>query len=80
MNLCLHKETRLKCRAAATTVVKLLIDLLGAKYKCAMPYVNGAMYSLLTDKYINREARNMKLGDVIQHHVDVSTCKFDVNM
>lgn len=72
MNLCLHKEAREICKKQPEDVVTLLMNLLDKKYSYCMPYVNGSMYSLLSDPVINAEAKVRGLGDVIISHMKVT--------
>ncbi|KAK4883633.1 hypothetical protein RN001_006952 [Aquatica leii] len=69
MNLCLHQTARERLRAYAKNVIELLAKLLNTKYEFCMPYVNGAIYSLLSDKCLNEEARRQKFFELIQYHI-----------
>lgn len=71
MNLCLHHEARERLRKSATSVVSLLADLMETKYECCLPYINGAMYSLLGDPVINQEAKRLNLTKLIDYHIKV---------
>lgn len=72
MNLSLHNETREKCRKISNKIVQLFPKLLNAKYQCSLPYVNGALYSLLTDPTINEEAKKFNLEKILLEHINVS--------
>ncbi|KAF2896280.1 hypothetical protein ILUMI_09894 [Ignelater luminosus] len=69
MNLCLHEEARERLHPFATDVVSLLADLLDTKRRYCMPYVNGTMFSLLSDSYINNEAKRLNLAQLIEYHI-----------
>lgn len=71
MNLCLHEETREKCRSSARKVVEVLTNLMDTKHKFVMPYVNGALYSLLTDVNINREAKKINIENILKTQIKV---------
>lgn len=72
MNLCLHKQARDRLVPRAKEVIGLLSDLLDNKYHYCMPYINGAIYSLLLNPHINKEAQRLKLDKLIDHHMQVS--------
>ncbi|PNF30854.1 LisH domain-containing protein ARMC9, partial [Cryptotermes secundus] len=69
MNLCLHRSAKERCVPVAKTVLKLLITLLGTKMTQAIPYVNGALYSLLAHPQINDEAKHMGLCDMLEFYL-----------
>lgn len=75
MNLSLHNETRLRCKVMAEKIIRLFPKLLDDKYECCFPYVNGAMYSLLTDPTINEQAKKMNLDKVLKQQINVSNSK-----
>lgn len=72
MNLCLHEEARERLHPFAADVVNLLADLLDTKRRYCMPYVNGTMFSLLSDPFINNEAKRLNLAKLIEYHIAVN--------
>lgn len=71
MNLCLHKQARETCGRRPKEILSLLIKLLDDKHGYSLPYVNGTLYSLLGNSFINQEARKMQLGKVLNYHIQV---------
>uniref|UniRef100_A0A452EJC5 LisH domain-containing protein ARMC9 n=1 Tax=Capra hircus TaxID=9925 RepID=A0A452EJC5_CAPHI len=59
MNLCLRSAGKNMCAKVAGLVLKVLSDLLGHENHEIQPYVNGALYSILSIPSIREEARAM---------------------
>uniref|UniRef100_A0A804HJ95 LisH domain-containing protein ARMC9 n=1 Tax=Homo sapiens TaxID=9606 RepID=A0A804HJ95_HUMAN len=59
MNLCLRSTGKNMCAKVAGLVLKVLSDLLGHENHEIQPYVNGALYSILSVPSIREEARAM---------------------
>ncbi|XP_063242372.1 lisH domain-containing protein ARMC9-like isoform X2 [Bacillus rossius redtenbacheri] len=69
MNLCLHRRARQRCRPLARPALELLSALLATEATHALPYVNGTLFSLLSEEQINREAKKMGLGRVLDYYI-----------
>ncbi|PAA89742.1 hypothetical protein BOX15_Mlig005949g2 [Macrostomum lignano] len=66
MNLCLRTAGKKYCSPPrAKKVLKVLSDLLGHENRDILPYVNGALYSILAVPAIRAEARAMDLEAVL---------------
>uniref|UniRef100_A0A8C5LGZ3 LisH domain-containing protein ARMC9 n=1 Tax=Jaculus jaculus TaxID=51337 RepID=A0A8C5LGZ3_JACJA len=66
MNLCLRSAGKNMCAKVAGLVLKVLSDLLGHENHEIQPYVNGALYSILSIPSIREEARAMGMEDVLR--------------
>ncbi|XP_077998887.1 lisH domain-containing protein ARMC9-like isoform X2 [Glandiceps talaboti] len=66
MNLCLRTAGKLKCTEDAAHILKVLSDLLGHENQEIRPYVNGALYSILSIPTIRDEARAMGLEEILR--------------
>uniref|UniRef100_A0A3Q1LVT7 LisH domain-containing protein ARMC9 n=1 Tax=Bos taurus TaxID=9913 RepID=A0A3Q1LVT7_BOVIN len=73
MNLCLRSAGKNMCAKVAGLVLKVLSDLLGHENHEIQPYVNGALYSILSIPSIREEARAMvrKRARGVSHHPSV---------
>lgn len=72
MNLWLHVDAREQSRLIVKDVIKLLATLLDVKYENCLPYINGALYSLLPDPTFHKIAKEAKLGQIIEYRIPVS--------
>ncbi|XP_012584253.1 PREDICTED: lisH domain-containing protein ARMC9 isoform X2 [Condylura cristata] len=66
MNLCLRSAGKNMCAKVAGLVLKVLSDLLGHENHEIQPYVNGALYSILSIPSIREEARAMGTEDILR--------------
>uniref|UniRef100_H0X6E6 LisH domain-containing protein ARMC9 n=2 Tax=Otolemur garnettii TaxID=30611 RepID=H0X6E6_OTOGA len=66
MNLCLRSAGKNMCAKVAGLVLKVLSDLLGHENHEIQPYVNGALYSILSIPSIQEEARAMGMEDILR--------------
>ncbi|KAI5930551.1 LisH domain-containing protein ARMC9 [Manis javanica] len=66
MNLCLRSAGKNMCAKVAHLVLKVLSDLLGHENHEIQPYVNGALYSILSIPSIREEARAMGMEDILR--------------
>ncbi|XP_024098753.2 lisH domain-containing protein ARMC9 isoform X20 [Pongo abelii] len=66
MNLCLRSTGKNMCAKVAGLVLKVLSDLLGHENHEIQPYVNGALYSILSVPSIREEARAMGMEDILR--------------
>ncbi|XP_035296983.1 lisH domain-containing protein ARMC9 isoform X4 [Cricetulus griseus] len=66
MNLCLRSAGKNMCAKVAGLVLKVLSDLLGHENHEIQPYVNGALYSILSIPSIREEARAMGMEDILR--------------
>ncbi|XP_054556130.1 lisH domain-containing protein ARMC9 isoform X2 [Talpa occidentalis] len=66
MNLCLRGAGKNMCAKVAGLVLKVLSDLLGHENHEIQPYVNGALYSILSIPSIREEARAMGMEDILR--------------
>uniref|UniRef100_G1T834 LisH domain-containing protein ARMC9 n=1 Tax=Oryctolagus cuniculus TaxID=9986 RepID=G1T834_RABIT len=66
MNLCLRSAGKNMCAKVAGVVLKVLSDLLGHENHEIQPYVNGALYSILSVPSIREEARAMGMEDILR--------------
>ncbi|XP_023577831.1 lisH domain-containing protein ARMC9 [Octodon degus] len=66
MNLCLRSAGKNECATVAGLVLKVLSDLLGHENHEIQPYVNGALYSILSIPSIREEARAMGMEDMLR--------------
>ncbi|XP_076007493.1 lisH domain-containing protein ARMC9 isoform X3 [Genypterus blacodes] len=65
MNLCLRTKGKRKCAENAKQVLKVLTDLLGHENPEIHPYVNGALYSVLSVPSVRQAAREMSVEEII---------------
>uniref|UniRef100_A0A8C5C5N5 Armadillo repeat containing 9 n=1 Tax=Gadus morhua TaxID=8049 RepID=A0A8C5C5N5_GADMO len=65
MNLCLRTKGKRKCAENAKHVLKVLTDLLGHENPEIRPYVNGALYSILSLPSVRQEAREMSMEEIL---------------
>ncbi|XP_043820225.1 lisH domain-containing protein ARMC9 isoform X2 [Dromiciops gliroides] len=66
MNLCLRSTGKNMCAKVAGLVLKVLSDLLGHENHEIQPYVNGALYSILSIPSIREEARAMGMEEILR--------------
>ncbi|XP_009881649.1 PREDICTED: lisH domain-containing protein ARMC9 [Charadrius vociferus] len=66
MNLCLRSAGKKMCARIANHVLKVLSDLLGHENHEIQPYVNGALYSILTIPSVREEARAMGMEEILR--------------
>ncbi|XP_020011848.1 lisH domain-containing protein ARMC9 isoform X3 [Castor canadensis] len=66
MNLCLRSAGKNMCAKVAGLVLKVLSDLLGHENHEIQPYVNGALYSILSIPSIREEAKAMGMEDILR--------------
>ncbi len=90
MNLCLHRSGRERCAGQARQVLQVLLDLLRASWGCSgahgaetdeegaqrLPYVNGALYSLLGHSAFVAEAKQMGLAEALAQEREKSVTTF----
>ncbi|KAL7867002.1 hypothetical protein AOLI_G00148160 [Acnodon oligacanthus] len=65
MNLCLRTPGKRACTERAKHVLKVLTDLLGHENHEIRPYVNGALYSILSVPTIRLEAKEMSMEEIL---------------
>uniref|UniRef100_A0A3B3ZLS8 LisH domain-containing protein ARMC9 n=1 Tax=Periophthalmus magnuspinnatus TaxID=409849 RepID=A0A3B3ZLS8_9GOBI len=65
MNLCLRTKGKRKCAEKAKQVLKVLTDLLGHENHEIRPYVNGALYSILSLPSVRQEAKEMSVEEIL---------------
>ncbi|CAK8681084.1 unnamed protein product [Clavelina lepadiformis] len=70
MNLCLRTSGKQKCGEDASLVLKVLSDLLGHENLEIRPYVNGALYSVLSNPVVREEARGMGLEAILRDSME----------
>ncbi|KAL1770542.1 lisH domain-containing protein ARMC9 isoform X2 [Sigmodon hispidus] len=75
MNLCLRSAGKSMCAKAAGLVLKVLSDLLGHENHEIQPYVNGALYSILSIPSIREEARAMGMEDILRCFIKEGTAE-----
>ncbi|XP_069473663.1 lisH domain-containing protein ARMC9 isoform X3 [Ambystoma mexicanum] len=66
MNLCLRNAGKIMCAKDSRHVLKVLSDLLGHENHEIRPYVNGALYSILTVPSIREDARAMGMEEILR--------------
>ncbi|KAM4771316.1 lisH domain-containing protein ARMC9 [Rhinophrynus dorsalis] len=66
MNLCLRTTGKKMCAKTAGHVLRVLSDLLGHENHEIRPYVNGALYSILSVPSIRDEARSMGMEELLR--------------
>ncbi|XP_062868784.1 lisH domain-containing protein ARMC9 isoform X2 [Trichomycterus rosablanca] len=69
MNLCLRTQGKRKCTEKAKHVLKVLTDLLGHENHEIRPYVNGALYSILSVPSLRKEAKEMSLDEILSCYI-----------
>uniref|UniRef100_A0AAV2KV39 LisH domain-containing protein ARMC9 n=1 Tax=Knipowitschia caucasica TaxID=637954 RepID=A0AAV2KV39_KNICA len=65
MNLCLRTKGKRKCADKAKHVLKVLTDLLGHEKHEIRPYINGALYSILSIPSVRQEAKEMSVDEIL---------------
>lgn len=65
MNLCLRTKGKRKCAEKAKHALKVLTDLLGHESHEIRPYVNGALYSILSIPSVREEAKEMSVEEIL---------------
>ncbi|NXE04830.1 ARMC9 protein, partial [Lophotis ruficrista] len=66
MNLCLRSAGKKMCARIANHVLRVLSGLLGHENHEIQPYVNGALYSILTIPSVREEARAMGMEEILR--------------
>ncbi|NWS76321.1 ARMC9 protein, partial [Crotophaga sulcirostris] len=66
MNLCLRSAGKKMCARIANDVLRVLSDLLGHENHEILPYVNGALYSILAIPSVREEARAMGMEEILR--------------
>ncbi|KAM9762242.1 lisH domain-containing protein ARMC9 [Menidia menidia] len=66
MNLCLRTKGKRKCADNAKQVLKVLTDLLGHENHEIRPYVNGALYSILSIPSVRQAAKEMSIDEILR--------------
>ncbi|CAL8101611.1 unnamed protein product [Calicophoron daubneyi] len=66
MNLCLRTAGKRSCLVISGRILKVLVDLLGSENLDIVPYVNGALYSILALPEIRKVAKNNDLERTLQ--------------
>ncbi|XP_051930498.1 lisH domain-containing protein ARMC9 isoform X1 [Hippocampus zosterae] len=66
MNLCLRTKGKRKCAENAKHVLKVLTNLLGHDNHEILPYVNGALYSILCVPSVRQEAKEMSVEEILR--------------
>ncbi|KAK2835405.1 hypothetical protein Q5P01_015889 [Channa striata] len=69
MNLCLRTKGKRKCAETAKHVLKVLTDLLGHENHEIRPYVNGALYSILSIPSVRQEAKEMSVEEILRCYI-----------
>ncbi|XP_034035889.1 lisH domain-containing protein ARMC9 isoform X2 [Thalassophryne amazonica] len=69
LNLCLRTKGKKKCAKNAKHVLKVLTDLLGHDNHEIQPYVNGALYSILSIPSVRQEAKEMGVEEILQCYI-----------
>ncbi|KAM9848279.1 lisH domain-containing protein ARMC9 [Aulostomus maculatus] len=69
MNLCLRTKGKRKCAENAKHVLKVLTDLLGHEHQEIRPYVNGALYSILSVPSVRQEAKEMSVEEILRCYI-----------
>ncbi|CAG5100903.1 Similar to armc9: LisH domain-containing protein ARMC9 (Danio rerio) [Cotesia congregata] len=68
MNLSLQKEAQVRAAAMPTILISTLIILLSLEHLPALPYVNGALNNFIANSTINKEAKLIGLGSILEYH------------
>ncbi|XP_067659253.1 lisH domain-containing protein ARMC9-like [Haliotis asinina] len=66
MNLCLRTSGKKRCAKNARQTLKVLSDLLGHDNTEILPYVNGALYSILAIPSIREAAKAMDMEEILR--------------
>lgn len=66
MNLCLRTSGKKRCATNANQTLKVLSDLLGHDNQEIRPYVNGALYSILSISTLREEAKAMGMEEILR--------------
>lgn len=66
MNLCLRASGKVRCTSNPRRVLAVLTDLLGNQNQEIIPYVNGALYSVLSVAAVRKEAQAMAMEDILR--------------
>ncbi|KAL3309600.1 LisH domain-containing protein armc9, partial [Cichlidogyrus casuarinus] len=69
MNLCLRSSGKKSCIPIASRALKVLTDLLGNAESDIIPYINGAIYSILSMEQIRKVALSMDLEGVLRYFI-----------
>uniref|UniRef100_H2YYH6 LisH domain-containing protein ARMC9 n=1 Tax=Ciona savignyi TaxID=51511 RepID=H2YYH6_CIOSA len=70
MNLCLRKSGKVKCAENAGQVLKVLSDLLSHDNMDIRPYINGALYSVLSNPVVREEAHAIGLEEILRDFME----------
>ncbi|XP_076879976.1 lisH domain-containing protein ARMC9 isoform X2 [Brachyhypopomus gauderio] len=65
MNLCFRTQGKRQCMERAKHVLKVLTDLLGHENHEIRPYVNGALYSILSIPTVRKDAKEMSMEEIL---------------
>ncbi|XP_057323426.1 lisH domain-containing protein ARMC9-like isoform X2 [Microplitis mediator] len=68
MNLSLQKEAQVRAAAMPTILISTLIILLSLEHLPALPYVNGSLNNFIANSAINKEAKIIGLGSILEYH------------
>ncbi|KAJ1531752.1 hypothetical protein ONE63_000415 [Megalurothrips usitatus] len=69
MNLCLHQTAKENCVPIAQNVISVLINLLATPVTQALPYINGTLYSLITQSALNEAAAKLGLAKALEENI-----------
>eukprot|EP00126_Sphaerothecum_destruens_P001153 Sdes_comp13334_c0_seq1m3145 len=72
MNLSLRTAGKLKCAQQPLEILKLLNDLLEHENVQVRSYVNGTLYSALSQPQIREQARAMGMDEILKQLIKVS--------
>ncbi|KAJ3104222.1 LisH domain-containing protein armc9 [Phlyctochytrium bullatum] len=70
MNLCLRTAGRKQCLKDPTRVIAVLADLLSVENTQIHTYVNGTLYSLLSEPELRMAARDIRLDEILEELCD----------
>ena len=77
MNLCLHRSGKLRCLPMAQEVLNTFLQLLSSSNKRQiLPYVNGTLYSLLTNPKIAATARQLQFSEKLKLAIGIISILF----
>nr|XP_039262549.1 lisH domain-containing protein ARMC9-like [Styela clava] len=76
MNLCLRSSGKRKCGDLAEDVLRVLSKLLAHENSEIRPYVNGALYSVLSNPVVRYVAQDMGLEDVLRDLMEGEQAEF----
>ncbi|KAK9884323.1 hypothetical protein WA026_005273, partial [Henosepilachna vigintioctopunctata] len=71
MNLCLEEEAHLKCSEDPSYIIQVFFCLLDEVQDNYMPYVTGALYSILSEKSVEKEALRQDLDVLLFRQMKV---------